>query len=832
MDERLAPIQAFFAARGWTPAPFQEATWAAFLAGESGLVHVPTGMGKTLSAWGGPLMELAADAARGSLQPGLQVLYLSPLRALSRDLVHALQAPVVGMALPITVGSRTGDTTAHARQAQNQAMPHALVTTPESATLLLCRPDAPQLLGNLRAVILDEWHELMGTKRGTQVELLLSRLRTFAPRLRTWALSATLANLDQALEAAVGPGRPGRLVGEVRPRDLVIDALIPPRVDAFPWAGHLGMAMLEALVGAIDISTSTLVFTNVRSQTERWYQAILDLKPEWADRMALHHGSLERGDREAVEQGLRSGELRLVVCTSSLDLGVDFDPVDQVFQIGSPRGVARLLQRAGRSGHRPGARSRIVCVPTHALEMLEIEALRRAVADGAMESRRPLDRPWDVLVQHMVTCAMGGGFTPEGLWLEVRGTSAFARMTPQEYDWCLQMVTEGGRILSRYPEYRRVESRGGVFRVVDDRIARTHRMNVGTIVSDAGMEVVLGGNRSLGTTEEVFIASLRPGQKFLFAGRVLQLVRVRGQKADVKVAQGPVTTVPRWGGGKLPITEVLSRAMRGLWEACAQGEAPTSALMQAAAPVLAAQRRLSRWPQAGGVLVEACETREGHHLFVFPMEGRLVHEGIAAVLALRLATRRPATFAYSVNDYGLELLCEDDYPWEEHLTPVLFDPEGLDADTEQTVNLAELARYRFREVARVSVLVPQNHVGKARSQRQLHGSASLLYDVFQQHDPDNLLLEQARREVMQRSFEQERLRRTMARLASGRVEVVRTVRPTPLAFPLIVERIGAKLSTEALVDRVARMKSEFGSPPAPEDAVDERGMAFGRLVSG
>jgi ATP-dependent Lhr-like helicase len=801
---------------------------------------VATGAGKTYAAYLGPLSRLIEESEeRGGKVEGLRILYITPLRAMARDIELALQAPITELGLPLTVESRTGDTSQAQRARQAKRMPNVLVTTPESAALFLCREDASELASALTAVIVDEWHELLSTKRGTQLELVLSRLRTFAPGMRTWSLSATIANLDEAMQALIGTRESGVLVREDVPRPIEIETLLPPQIDAFPWAGHLGMVMLERLVEAIDINSSTLVFTNVRSQTERWYQAILLQKPEWFEVMALHHGSLDRDERERTEAGLKDGSIRLVVCTSSLDLGVDFGAVEQVFQIGSPRGIARLLQRAGRSGHRPGATSRVVCVPTHALELLEIAALRRGVEAEDMESRTALNAPFDVLAQHMVGCAIGGGFTPEGMWSELKSTWSYRNLTAEEFSWAIELLEQGGKTLSKYPEYRKLEQVNGRYVVSSKKLAQIHRMNIGTIVSDSSIDVHFANGQRLGSIEEIFIAGLRKGQKFMFAGRILEFVSHRGMKAIVKPSNARVTTVPRWGMSKLPITDVLSRQMRSLLNDMSQCEVGDSAPLwrtpelAAAAPVIDAQAEVSAWPRDGEVVAEVCRTREGWHLFVYPFEGRLVHEGIAALTALRLARMEPASFSYSVNDYGFELLSPQPFDYLAYLDNALFGADGLDADTAETVNLTELARYRFREVARVSMLTPQTVPGNRKSSRAMHTGAGMLFDIFEQFDPDNLLLKQAYREVLERNFERERLLMTLARLNTATLRIHSLPRPGPLAFPLIVERIGAKLSTQDLVGQVEAMKREFSTEEqAANLVVEEKTAMWGRLLSG
>ncbi|HSF40206.1 MAG TPA: DEAD/DEAH box helicase, partial [Thermoanaerobaculia bacterium] len=375
----LSRLGRWFAGKGWAPFAFQREVWDAYRAGESGLIHAATGTGKTYAVWLAPLLEWmeshpeeTARPRRRAASPPLRVLWITPLRALAADTEASLRAPLVDLGLPWSLERRTGDTSASVRDRQRSRLPTALVTTPESVSLLLSRPDAKDLFSDLRLVVVDEWHELLGGKRGAQTELALARLRRFRPELRVWGLSATLGNPDVALAALLGPGQSGRLVRGEAPKEIRIDSLLPGTIERFPWAGHLGLKLLPQAVAAIEEGKTALVFTNTRSQTEIWYQELLEARPDWAGEIALHHGSLDRKVRDWVEDGLREGRLRCVVCTSSLDLGVDFAPVDRVLQVGSPKGIARLVQRAGRSGHRPGLPSRVTCVPTNAFELVEV----------------------------------------------------------------------------------------------------------------------------------------------------------------------------------------------------------------------------------------------------------------------------------------------------------------------------------------------------------------------------------------------------------------------------------------------------------------------------
>ena len=805
-DVVLGPAERWFAARGWRPFVFQREVWRAYLAGESGLIHAATGTGKTYAAWWGALLEWKADPALGARLPAdgrarraerrgppLRVLWITPLRALAADTEEALRAPLVSLGIPWSLETRTGDTSP---------------AQPESLSLLLSRADARELFAELRLVVVDEWHELLGTKRGVQVELALARLRALQPAMRTWGLSATIGNLEEAADTLLGVGadrRARRIVRGVEPKEVVVEALIPPVVERFPWAGHLGTQMLPQVVAAIEEGESAIVFTNTRSQTEIWYQALLAARPEWAGRIGLHHGSLDRKRREWVEEGLRTGALRCVVATSSLDLGVDFSPVDRVLQIGSPKGVARLLQRAGRSGHRPGATSRVTCVPTNVLELVEVAAARDGIRAGAIESRPLLERPLDVLVQHVVTVALGGGFRPDDLLAEVRSTHAYAALRDDEWRWVLDFVTSGGDALRGYPEYSRVAEEDGRRVVRDAGVARRHRQSIGTIVSDAQIAVQYLRGGALGSVEESFIARLKPGDRFTFAGKPLEFVRVRDMKAWVRKAATAKGAIPRWMGSRLPLSPSLAAALRERLDEAARGIF-REAEMQAVKPVLDVQVKWSRIPRADELLVERVASREGHHLFFFPFEGRLVHEGLAALFAWRIARLAPITFSLAANDYGLELLAPDRAPLEDALAAGLLSPTNLVDDVPASLNATEMAKRQFREIARVSGLVFPGLPRSGKTARQLQVSSGLFFDVLQRYDPANLLLSQAHREVLERQLESSRLGRTLERLARSRVVITEPKRTPPLAFPLLVDRARERVSSESLADRVRRMQ--------------------------
>ena len=785
------------------------------MGGTSGLIHSATGTGKTLAAWCGPLIEYlharperSEPAARTGKKlrrtsaPPLRVLWITPLRALAADTLASLIAPVQDLGIPWTIESRTGDTTPGQRARQGKRLPTALVTTPESATLLLTRPDAQEIFSTLRAIVVDEWHELMGTKRGVQVELALARFRTLAPDARTWGLSATIGNLDDAGHALLGTERTAHIVQGAETKRIIVDSLIPPVVERFPWAGHLGTQMVPQVVAAIEEGQTSIVFTNTRSQTEIWYQAILAARPEWAGTIALHHGSLDRKKRDWVENGMRNGALRCVVATSSLDLGVDFSPVDRVLQIGSPKGVARILQRAGRSGHRPGEASRITCVPSNALELLEVAAVRDGYESGVIEGRLQVERPLDVLAQHVVTVALGGGFVAAELVKEVRSTRAYAQLTDEEWHWVLTFVGTGGESLGAYPEYARLEMENGRYVLNNRELARRHRMSIGTIVSDAHIVVQYQGGRVLGSVEESFVARMKAGDRFFFAGTPLEFIRVRDMRVWVRRAPNTKGAIPRWMGSRMPLSGELAHLLRNrLGEAA--DDIYRGAELESLEQLLKIQKKWSVIPHPDELLIERIKTRDGYHLFIYPFEGRLVHEGLAALLAYRMSRITPISFVMSSNDWGFELLSPTEPPLDEAL---LLSPEHLTEDIPASLNAAEMAKRQFREIARVAGLVFPGFPRAGKTARQLQASSGLFFDVFEKYEPGNLLLVQAHREVLERQLERSRLGRTLERLSQSRVIVTEPKRFTPFAFPLLVDRTRNRVSSEKLGDRIARMQ--------------------------
>lgn len=809
----MARLTAWFASRGWAPLPFQKAMWRHYLAGGSGLLHTPTGSGKTLAMFGGPLLQALNDppprTTRGRAKtpvPVLQVLWITPLRALAADTARALREPLDALGLDWQVGLRTGDASARDKRLAREGRLDVLVTTPESLALLLSYPDTMARLQHLRCVVVDEWHELLGNKRGVLLQLNLRRLRDALPALQAWGLSATLGNLDEAREVLLPDVPDAPLVAGARPRPVSVETLLPAQGERFPWAGHLGLSQLQRVLEKLLTVRTSLLFTNTRAHAELWHQALSAVWPEDPATLALHHGSLDPALRRAAEEGLREGRLRCVVATSSLDLGVDFPNVDQVLQIGSPKGIARLLQRAGRARHRPGESGHIVCVPSHALELIEYAAARRALAHGHIEARRPLRLSLDVLAQHAVSCALGGGFDPDALFEQVRRTHAFAGLDRAHWEGVLEFIVQGGRALSQYPDFHKVvRDDDGLYRVHDRRVALRHRLSIGTITSDGSVMVQFLRGGRLGAVEEQFLSRLRPGDRFQFAGRLLELVRLENLTAYVRVARGGDGVVPRWQGGRLPLSDALGHEMETVL-----AHPPESPEMRWLAPLLALQMRLSALPGPELLLVEHVRRREGQFVFVYPFAGRQVNEGLAALMAMRWTRLQSNTFGYAANDYGFVLAPARAIEIDAARVRALLEPQGLLADLRESLNLGELARRQFRDIARVSgMLVPALPGRTPRSLRQLQASSGLLYDVLRQHDPDHILLTLAEHEVLHDQLDLDSLARALTTCQARTLSLQHPASLGPLSFPLWAERLRGQLSNEDWKTRVLRAAQQL-----------------------
>lgn len=742
---------------------------------------------------------------------GLQAIWITPIRALSKEIELSAKRLIDGLGLPWRVGVRSGDTSLKERERQKTKPPELLITTPESLHLLLAQRGYDEFFKDLKVLVADEWHELIGSKRGVQVELALSRLKTISTGLKVWGISATIGNMDQALEALLGSyyhANEYKIIRASIKKQIEVISIMPDSLERMPWAGHLGIQLLDKVVEVVKKSTTTLIFTNTRSFAEIWYQKMLDKAPELSGLIAMHHGSISKDLREWVEDQLHEGKLKAVVCTSSLDLGVDFRPVETVIQVGSPKGVARFLQRAGRSGHQPGAISRIYFVPTHSLELMEAAALREAISKNIVEDRVPYLRSFDVLMQYLMTLAVSNGFRPDEILQEIRGTFSFSSISDDEWTWLLNFMTTGGDSLQAYDEYRKVVIEDGLYKVTNRSIAMKHRLSIGTIVGDSLLHVRFVSGKYLGTIEEYFISRLSPGDVFWFAGKNLELARIKDMEVLVRKTKRKSGAVPSWQGGRMPLSSQLSAMIRDKIDEVVQGRERDEELVFLK-PLFDLQRERSHLPSQKEFLIEYFESTEGYHVLMYPFEGRFVHEGIAALVAYRIAQITPITFSIAMNDYGFELLSDQPVPIEEAIETNVLGVDNLTHDIQASINSIEMARRKFRDIAAISGLVFKGYPGKPVKDRHLQSSSQLFFQVFNDYEAHNLLLRQAFEEVMDFQLEEARMRRALNRIAGQKIIITQPDKPTPFAFPIIVDGMREKLTSENLEDRIKRMAMRY-----------------------
>jgi len=806
LNSTVSAIHAWFASRNWQAFPFQEEAWSAFLNGENGLVNAPTGSGKTYSLLAPILME----AANQPHPKGVRAIWITPIRALAKEIEVAALRMINALELPLTVGIRTGDTHPAERQKQNRAMPHVLITTPESLHLLFTTKDHMLLFAQLTALVVDEWHELLGSKRGVQIELAAAYMRTFIKDLRVWGISATVGNMQEALEVLVQPkhAAKSRIIRSRIKKVLTVNTLMPDEFERLPWAGHMGVKLIQHVIEVIHRHQSTLIFTNTRAQSEIWYQQLMEFAPELMGQVAMHHSAIAADVRNWVEDALYEGKLKAVVCTSSLDLGVDFRPVDAVVQIGGPKGVARFMQRAGRSGHQPGAPSQIYFLPTHALELIEASALRTSIENERVESRHPYVRSFDVLIQFLTTLSVGGGFDEATIWEAIQHTHAYHALEREAWIWCLQFITSGGQSLAAYEEYRKVSFDNGRYLIANQRAARRHRMSIGTIVGDTLVQVKYKRGARIGFVEEYFAASLNSGDVFWFAGRNLEAIGMQELTLEVKNSTKKAGRTPAWQGGRLPLSSELSDTLRSKIDDFVHGIV-ADAEMEHIRPLLELQGKRSQIPDRNTFLIEHFQSSDGHHYFFYPFEGRLVHEGMASLFAWRIGQHVPISFSLSFNDYGFELLSDQAVDIEKMIEHGLFLATYLMPHLEASINAAEMARRRFRDIAVISGLVFKGFPGEKVRDKHLQSSSSLIFDVFAEHDEHNLLLKQAESEVLEYQLEFGRFADVMHRLNLQTVAIKHLDKPSPLAFPLMVDRLRERLSTEKLEDRILKMQRSY-----------------------
>lgn len=710
----------------------------------------------------------------------------------------------------MTVGIRTGDTSTKERARQKTTMPDLLITTPESLQLLLSSKGYNKLFKDCSAIVVDEWHELLGTKRGVQMELGVSRLKSICPNLRVWGISATIGNLEQARQVLLGPEteayRNSVLIKAKLNKKITVKSIIPKEMETFPWRGHLGLRLLEEVVPIINASKTTLLFTNTRSQCEIWFQKILEKHPEYAGEMAMHHGSVNKETRLWVEQAIRNESLKAVVCTSSLDLGVDFAPVETVVQIGGPKGVARFLQRAGRSGHQPGKESVIHFLPTHAMELIEASAMQQAVKNAAVEDRIPYLNSFDVLLQYLTTLAVSDGFYPKEIYSEIKQTFCYQAVTEDQWQWLLNFLVMGSQSLKTYDEYQKVEVEAdGKFKVNNRGIAMRHRFQIGTIVGDAAIAVRYQKGGYIGSIEEYFISKLAPGDVFTFAGRNLEFIRIKGMQAHVRNSSKRTSKVPSWMGGRLSFSAQMSELLRQELYTAELEFSKQSKEIKSLAPMFAKQREESIVPKPNEFLIETFKTRDGYHHIFYPFEGRGVHEAMSSLLAYRISLLSPITCSLAYNDYGFELLSDKPIAIQDVLDNNLLTAEYMLSDLQKSLNSNEMARRKFRDIAVISGMVFTGYPDKGIKMKHLQSSSQLLFDVFKDFEEDNLLYQQAFTETFEHQLEEGRLRMALERIAEQEIVWKQCKNPTPFSFPIITDRLREKLSNEKLAERIRRM---------------------------
>lgn len=789
--------------KGISAFSFQNEAWQRFANGYSGMVVAPTGFGKTYSLFLAVVIDFFNHPEKYG--NGLKLLWITPLRSLAKDLARAMQEAIDEIGLDWVVEVRNGDTDAQQKARQTKKMPDILLVTPESLHLLLAQKNNERFFTHLQAIVVDEWHELLSTKRGVMVELALAVLKFRQNKVTIWGITATIGNLDQALEVLIPNAKKRTKVVAKEQKKIEILSVYPPEVEILPWAGHLGGKLVQEVVPIILKSKSTLIFTNTRSQSEMWYQLLLEAYPDFAGQIALHHSSIDANLRQWVEENLSSGLLKAVVSTSSLDLGVDFKPVDTVIQIGSSKGVARFMQRAGRSGHSPFETSKIYFVPTHSLELIEASALKEAVKNKVIESREPFILAYDVLVQFLVTLALGGGFYPDEIYPIIKNTYAFSEITDEEWQWCIFFITQGGKTGKNYEEFHKVVKQEDGKLVVEKRkIGMLHRMNIGAIVSDSMLRVKFLSGGYIGMIEEYFISKLRKGDKFVLAGRVLEYSMLKDMTVYVKLSSGKAIT-PSWLGGRLPLSSNLSFFLR---KKLAESLSPNAREkeLRFLHPLLINQNENSHIPKEDEFLVERIKTREGYHLFFYPFEGRLVHEVMAALLAFRISKLYPISFSMAMNDYGFELFSDKEIKLTEEELHEILSKENLMQDVISSVNATEMARRKFRDIAVISGMVVQTIPGRQVNNKSLQASSGIIFSVLEDYDPQNLLLRQAYTEVFNQQLEEQRLTAAFERISKSKIIYVDSDRFTPLSFPIKVDSLRQSLSSEDLSTRIRKMQ--------------------------
>jgi ATP-dependent Lhr-like helicase len=793
-------IEQWFKEQNWNAQTFQKQCWKAYTNGQSGMLHAPTGSGKTYALWGGIVEEMS----RSKIPPkGLHALWITPLRALGVEIQKATQKMLNDFSPSLLVGLRSADTPQSQRTKLLKSPPFGLVSTPESVHVLLGNSNHQKYFKHLKVVVVDEWHELLGSKRGVQVELALAYLRSIIPGLKVWGISATLGNKELAREILLGPTANFTVVEAKIKKKIHVQSLLPKTMERFPWRGHLGIHLLPQVLKIVQKNKSTLIFTNTRAQCEIWFHRLLDSAPELAGSIAMHHGSIDKKIRLWVEESLRNEALKVVVCTSSLDLGVDFSPVESCIQVGSPKGVGRFIQRAGRSGHQPKAGSSIYFLPTHAMELIESVALQNGIKTQQIEDRIPYLNSYDVLIQFLMTLAVGSGFDPVKIYPVINSTFCFQTLDQERWQWVLNFLTRGSQSLQNYDEYKKlIPNEEGLLKVANKGIALRHRLSMGTIVSGNDLKIRYRKGGYLGSIEEWFISKLKPGDTFAFSGKILELIRIQKMEVVVKKSKVKQAKIPAWMGGRMSFSAHLSDLLK---KALFDKENKNTQEFQSLKPVFEQQKKESIVPKPNELLIERFKTKEGFHTVFYPFEGYAIHEAMASLMAYRISLLAPISFSMSFNDYGFELLSDQAFSAEAFLDNNLLSPEHLFEDLTKSINISEMARRKFRDIAVISGLVFQGYPNKPVKSKHLQSGSQLFFEVFKDYEPDNLLYQQAIEETFDHGMERGRMHFVFENLNQKTIVWKNCSQPTPFSFPLITDRLRSKLSSESVEDRIKKM---------------------------
>ncbi|WP_188820731.1 ligase-associated DNA damage response DEXH box helicase [Brucella endophytica] len=791
------PFLKWFRDKGWQPRPHQLQLLAEAEQGRSMLLIAPTGAGKTLAGFLPSLVDLTRRTKRkpGMATRGIHTLYISPLKALAVDIHRNLGIPVEEMQLPITVETRTGDTPAHKRQRQKLAPPDILLTTPEQLALLIASKDAERFFADLRYVVLDELHSLVISKRGHLLSLGLARLRQLQPKLQTIGLSATVAEPDELRRWLVSQGETKPMAGLITVEGgAKPDISILESAERIPWAGHSARYALPDIYEAIRAHRTTLLFVNTRSQAEMLFQELWRINEDTLP-IALHHGSLDAGQRRKVEQAMAGNSLRAIVATSTLDMGIDWGDVDLVIHVGAPKGASRLAQRIGRANHRMDEPSRAILVPANRFEVMECRAALDANYLGAQDTPPLVEGALDVLAQHVLGMACAAPFNADQLYAEIRTAAPYAGLPREAFDRILDFVATGGYALKSYERFAKIrKAADGTWRVSHPRIAQQYRLNIGTIVEAPELNVRLTksgrgkayGGRVLGKIEEYFLESMTPGDTFLFAGKVLRFEGIRDNECIASNAAGQDAKIPIYAGGKFPLSTYLAGEVRAILADPKRWDALPDQVHE----WLEIQRKKSILPKAGELLVETFPRGQRYYMVAYPFEGRLAHQTLGMLLTRRLERAKARPLGFVATDYSLGIWALGDlgrmFRTGELPLSQLFDEDMLGDDLEAWMDESYLLKRTFRNCAVISGLIERRHPGQEKTGRQVTVSTDLIYDVLRSHEPDHILLKATRADAATGLLDIRRLADMLTRI-KGRIVHRDLEQISPLAVPVMLE---------------------------------------------